>query len=200
MGWYQRRVHGDAQLFCTQALLGVMIALRLTLLATAAFAAPAADADADPQLLLGHGLPYAHHVVAYAAPVCKIVTETVVVGQRCHSEPDCTTEPVVVGRHITGHEEPTCTDVEHVVPAAVGYYGKREAEADPQLLVGAPYLAHATTKVTTKHCVPGAPIIEDITHDVTKCVPKSVCVDVEATVPKTVCGDAAAADAAVEEA
>merc|ERR1711981_954014 len=191
------RVHGDAQLFCTQALLGAMIALRLTLLATAAFAAPAAEADADPQFLLGHGLAYAAPLVHHV-PLCKIVTETVVVGQRCHAEPDCTTEPVVVGRHITGHEEPTCTDVEHVVPAAVGYYGKREAE--PQLLVGAPYLAHATTKVTTKHCVPGAPIIEDITHDVTKCVPKSVCVDVEATVPKTVCGDAAAADAAVEEA
>merc|ERR1712038_1094960 len=156
MGWYQRRVHGDAQLFCTQALLGAMIALRLTLLATAAFAAPAAEADADPQFLLGHGLAYAAPLVHHV-PLCKIVTETVVVG-------------------------------------------KREAEADPQLLVGAPYLAHATTKVTTKHCVPGAPIIEDITHDVTKCVPKSVCVDVEATVPKTVCGDAAAADAAVEEA
>merc|ERR1711981_63034 len=139
------RVNGDAQLFCTQALLGAMIALRLTLLATAAFAAPAAEADADPQFLLGHGLAYAAPLVHHVVPVCKIVVETVVVGQRCHAEPDCTTEPVVVGRHITGHEEPTCTDVEHVVP-----------------------------------------------HGVTKCVPKSVCVDVEAQVPKTVCGDAAA--------
>merc|ERR1712117_425214 len=182
--------------FCTQALLGVMIALRLTLLATATFAAPTADADADPQFLLGHGLPYAHHVVAYAAPVCKVVTETVTVGQRCHAEPDCTTETVVVGRHITGHEEPTCTDVEHVVPAVVPHvYGKREAEADPQLLVAAPYVAHATTK----HCVPGAPIVEDVTTDVTKCVPKSVCEDVTAEVLKTVCGDAAAEEA-VEEA
>merc|ERR1711981_211962 len=174
------RVHGDAQLFCTQALLGAMIALRLTLLATAAFAAPAAEADADPQFLLGHGLAYAAPLVHHVVPVCKIVVETVVVGQRCHAEPDCTTEPVVVGRHITGHEEPTCTD------------------ADPQLLLAAPYVAHA--KVTTKHCVPGAPIVEDITHDVTKCVPKSVCVGVEAQVPKTVCGDAAAEAEAVEEA
>merc|ERR1711981_1305437 len=191
------RVHGDAQLFCTQALLGAMIALRLTLLATAAFAAPAAEADADPQFLLGHGLAYAAPLVHHV-PLCKIVPKTVVVGQRCHAEPDCTTETVVVGKHITGHEEPTCTDVEHVVPHA--YYGKREAEADPQLLVGAPYLAHATATLTTKHCVPGAPIIEDITHDVTKCVPKSVCVDVEAQVPETVCGDAAAEAEAVEEA
>merc|ERR1739848_372897 len=173
---------GHAQLFCTQALLGVMIALRLTLLATAAFAAPAAEADADPQFLLGHGLAYAHHVVAPVVPLCKVVPKTVTVGQRCHAEPDCTTETVVVGRHITGHEDPTCTDVEHVVPA-VGYYGKREAEADPQLLVGAPYVAHATTKVTTKHCVPGAPILEDVTADVLE----------------TVCGEAAAEEA-VEEA
>merc|ERR1719500_1466977 len=170
-------------LFCTQALLGVMIALRLTLLATAAFAAPAAEADADPQFLLGHGLGYGHlgyaHVVA--APVCKVVTETVVVGQRCHAEPDCTTETVVVGRHVTGVEEPTCTDVEHVVPAVVPHvYGKREAEADPQLLTG-------------------APILEDVTTDVTKCVPKSVCEDVTAEVLKTVCGEAAAEEA-VEEA
>merc|ERR1712117_765895 len=165
--------------FCTQALLGVMIALRLTLLATATFAAPTADADADPQFLLGHGLPYAHHVVAYAAPVCKVVTETVTVGQRCHAEPDCTTETVVVGRHITGHEDPVCEDVEH--------------------LVAAPYVAHATTKVTTKHCTPGAPILEDVTTDVTKCVPKSVCEDVTAEVLKTVCGEPEA-EAEVEEA
>merc|ERR1712168_114474 len=153
------------------ALLGAMIALRLTLLATAAFAAPAADADADPQFLLGHGLAYAAPLVHHVVPVCKVVTETVVVGQRCHAEPDCTTETVVVGRHITGHEEPACTNVEHVVPAVVPHvYGKREAEADPQLLVAAPYVAHATT-------------------DVTKCVPKSVCEDVTAEVLKTVCGE-----------
>merc|ERR1712158_173827 len=169
---------------------GVMIALRLTLLTTAAFAAPAAEADADPQFLLGHGLAYGH--IAYAAPLCKVVPKTVTVGQRCHAEPDCVTEKVVVGRHITG--------VEHVVPAVVPHvYGKREAEADPQLLVAAPYVAHATTKVTTKHCVPGAPIVEDVTTDVTKCVPKSVCEDVTAEVLKTVCGEAAAEEA-VEEA
>merc|ERR1711981_1134581 len=157
-----------------------MIALRLALLATAAFAAPAAEADADPQFLLGHGLAYGH--IAYAAPLCKVVPKTVTVGQRCHAEPDCVTEKVVVGRHITGVDDPTCTDVEHVVPAV------------------APYVAHATTKVTTKHCVPGAPIVEDVTADVTKCTPKSVCEDVTAEVLETVCGDAAADAEAVEEA
>merc|ERR1739838_1138131 len=125
-----------------------------------------------------YAAPYVHHVV----PVCKVVPET-----------------VVVGRHITGHEEPTCTDVEHVVPAVVPHvYGKREAEADAQYLLAAPY--HATTTVTTKHCVPGAPILEDVTTDVTKCVPKSVCEDVTAEVLKTVCGEPAAEAEAVEEA
>merc|ERR1712018_982800 len=148
---------------------------------------------------LGHGLAYAHHVVAPVVPLCKVVPKTVTVGQRCHAEPDCTTKSVVVGKKITGHEDPTCTDVEHVVPAVHAVYGKREAEADPQLLVGAPYVAHAATKVTTKHCVPGAPIVEDVTTDVTKCVPKSVCEDVTAEVLETVCGEAAAEEA-VEEA
>merc|ERR1712072_653797 len=160
-----------------------MIALRLTLLATAAFAAPAAEADADPQFLYGHGLAYAAPLVHHVVPVCKVVTET-----------------VVVGRHITGHEDPVCEEVEHVVPAVVPHvYGKREAEADPQLLLAAPYVAHATTKVTTKHCAPGAPILEDVTTDVTKCVPKQVCEDVTAEVLKTVCGEPEA-EAEVEEA
>merc|ERR1712037_717079 len=96
--------------------------------------------------------------------------------------------PLLLAGTSPDMRSPHALHVEHVVPH--GYYGKREAEADPQLLLAAPYVAHA--KVTTKHCVPGAPIVEDITHDVTKCVPKSVCVDVEAQVPKTVCGDAAA--------
>merc|ERR1711887_382766 len=131
-----------------------------------------------------HDCPSSHPLGHHVVPVCKVVTETVVVGQRCHAEPDCTTETVVVGRHITGHEDPVCEEVEHVVPAVVPHvYGKREAEADPQLLVAAPYVAHATTKVTTKHCAPGAPILEDVTTEV----------------PKTVCGEPEA-EAEVEEA
>merc|ERR1712090_85383 len=90
-----------------RALLGVTVimvqtVLRLAFLATAAFAAPAADADADPFYGVA---PYAvapivHHVV----PVCKVVPKTVVVGKQCHAEPECTTAPVVVGKKITGHE------------------------------------------------------------------------------------------------
>merc|ERR1712080_476404 len=119
------------------------------------------------------------------------------------SDRDATPSPTAPPRPLLSArrspEDPTCTDVEHVVPAVHAVYGKREAEADPQLLVGAPYVAHATTKVTTKHCVPGAPIVEDLTTDVTKCVPKSVCEDVTAEVLETVCGEAAAEEA-VEEA
>merc|ERR1719430_866008 len=152
-----------------------MIAFRLAFFATAALAAPAAEAEADPQLLLG-GLGYAHHVpLAYhhvAVPVCKTVPETVVIGKKCHVEPNCATEDVVVGQQVTGHEDPVCTDHEVVSHAGYHAYGKREAEADPQYLLG----AHAVV------------------------APAQVCEDVTAEVPKVVCGEAAAADAAVEEA
>jgi len=192
-----------------------MIAFRLAFFATAALAAPAAEAEADPQLLLG-GLGYAHHGygLAYhhvAVPVCKTVPKTVVIGQRCHVEPNCATEDVVVGQHVTGHEEPVCTD--HEVVAHGGYhaygkrqvaYGKREAEADAQYLLGHglghAVVAPALVKHTVKSCVPGAPIIEDVTAPLTKCAPAQVCEDVTAEVPEVVCGEPAAAEEAVEEA
>merc|ERR1712105_160424 len=184
-----------------RALLGVTVTmvqtvLRLAFLATAAFAAPAADADADPFYGVA---PYAvapivHHVV----PVCKVVPKTVVVGKQCHAEPECTTAPVVVGKKITGHEDPVCEEVE--VPAVayghVAHIGKREADADADaepfygLTYGAALPVAHTVK--TKHCTPGAPIIEDISQDVTTCVPKQVCADVSATVHGTVCGEPAA--------
>merc|ERR1712090_63287 len=163
-----------------RALLGVTVimvqtVLRLAFLATAAFAAPAADAEADPFYGLApyaHVAPIVHHVV----PVCKVVPKTVVVGKQCHAEPECTTAPVVVGKKITGHEDAVCEEVE--VPAVayghhglVGHIGKREADAEP--FYGLAY---------------GAAILEDISHDVTTCVPKQVCADVSATVHETVCG------------
>merc|ERR1719319_61789 len=176
-----------------------MIAFRLAFFATAALAAPAAEAEADPQLLLG-GLAY-HHV---AVPVCKTVPKTVVIGQRCHVEPNCATEDVVVGQHVTGHEEPVCTDHEVVAHGGYHAYGKREAEADAQYLLGHglghAVLAPALVKHTVKSCVPGAPIIEDVTAPLTKCAPAQVCEDVTAEVPEVVCGEPAAAEEAVEEA
>merc|ERR1712105_274003 len=135
-----------------RALLGVTVTmvqtvLRLAFLATAAFAASAADADADPFYGVA---PYAvapivHHVV----PVCKVVPKT-----------------VVVGKKITGHEDPVCEEVE--VPVGYGHglvghvVGKREADADADaepfygLTYGAALPVAHTVK--TKHCTPGAPI------------------------------------------
>merc|ERR1712090_97339 len=161
-----------------RALLGVSVimvqtVLRLAFLATAIFAAPAADAEADPFYGLApyaHVAPIVHHVV----PVCKVVPKTVVVGKQCHAEPECTTAPVVVGKKITGHEDPVCEEVE--VPAVayghVAHIGKREADADAD---AEPFYGLAY----------GAPILEDISQDVTTCVPKQVCADVSATVHET---------------
>merc|ERR1712055_1239492 len=171
----------------------MQITLRVAFLATVSLAAPAADADADPFYGYGGYAPYvAHapyvHAPPVVVPVCKIITKTVVVGKSCHAEPECSTKSVVVGKAVTGVEDPVCEDVETVVPAVVphgyGVYGKRDAEADPVAV---------TTKVTTKHCTPGAPIVEDISRDVTTCVPKQVCADVEAPVHETVCGEPEAA-------
>merc|ERR1712114_161198 len=160
-----------------RALLGVTVImvqtiLKLAFLATTAIAAPAADAEADPF----YGLAYAHPApIVHALPVCKVVPKTVVVGKSCHAEPECTTKSVVVGKALKGHEDPVCTEVE--VPA-FGY-----ALPVP--------VAHT---VKTKSCVPGAPILEDISQDVTTCVPKEVCEDVSGTVLETVCGEAEAAE------
>merc|ERR1711881_253411 len=76
-----------------RALLGVTVImgqtiLKLAFLATTAIAAPAADAEADPF----YGLAYAHPApIVHALPICKAVPKTVVVGKRCHAEPECTT-------------------------------------------------------------------------------------------------------------
>merc|ERR1712055_746336 len=166
----------------------MQITLRVAFLATVSLAAPVADADADPFYGYGGYAPYvAHapyvHAPPVVVPVCKIITKTVVVGKSCHAEPECSTKSVVVGKAVTGVEDPVCEDVETVVPAVVPHgYG---------LSVAHPVAV--TTKVTTKHCTPGAPILEDISRDVTTCVPKEVCTDVEAPVHETVCGEPEAA-------
>merc|ERR1712055_962870 len=170
----------------------IQIAFRVAFLATVTLGAPAADADAEPFL---HPLGY----VAHAVIPCKIQPKTIVVGKACHAEPDCTTKSVVVGKKITGYEDPVCEDVEHVVPAVVPHViGKREAEAeadadaDPLLGYAIAHPVAVSTKITTKHCTPGAPILEDINQDVTTCVPKEVCTDIEGQVPETVCDEAKA--------
>merc|ERR1719431_2179966 len=144
----------------------VQTILKLAFLATTAIAAPAADAEADPF----YGYAIAHPApIVHALPICKVVPKTKVIGKSCHVESDCTTKSVVVGKALKGHEDPVCTEVE--VPA-LGY-------------------GHT---VKTKSCVPGAPILEDVSQDVTTCVPKQVCEDVSGTVLETECEEAAAAE------
>merc|ERR1712055_323789 len=164
----------------------MQITLRVAFLATVSLAAPAADADADPFYGYGGYAPYvAHapyvHAPPVVVPVCKIITKTVVVGKSCHAEPECSTKSVVVGKAVTGVEEPVCEDVETVVPAVVphgyGVYGKRDAEADPQYYGYGLPVAHPVA----------------VTTNVTTCVPKQVCADVEAPVHETVCGEPEAA-------
>merc|ERR1712000_257100 len=163
-----------------RALLGVTVImvqtiLKLAFLATTAIAAPAADAEADPF----YGYAIAHPApIVHALPICKVVPKTKVIGKSCHVEPDCTTKSVVVGKAPKGHEDPVCTEVEAEPFLGLGY-----AAAIP--------VAHT---VKTKSCVPGAPILEDVSQDVTTCVPKEVCEDVSGTVLETECEEAAAAE------
>merc|ERR1719260_219594 len=181
-----------------RALLGVTVImvqtiLKLAFLATTAIAAPAADAEADPF----YGLAYGHPApIVHALPICKVVPKTKVIGKSCHVESDCTTKSVVVGKALKGHEDPVCTEVE--VPAVAGYahIGKREAEAEAEPFLGLGYAAAIPVAhtVKTKSCVPGAPILEDVSQDVTTCVPKQVCEDVSGTVLETECEEAAAAE------
>merc|ERR1712209_114209 len=100
-----------------------LIMLQVLFLAGLASAVPAPEAD--PLLYTGHPLTYSVPYVTYHAPTCKTEIEEVK-GQ------SCVTKPVT-----------ECN-------GAGVYYGKREAEADPQVLVG----AVPTTYVTPYHnCV-----------------------------------------------
>merc|ERR1711942_131156 len=150
----------------------IQITFLVAVLATVSLGAPAADADAEPFL---HPVGYVAHAVITP---CKVQPKS-----------------VVVGKKVTGYEDPVCEDVETVLPHVVHAVGKREAEADadadPLLGYAVAHPVAVTTKVTTKHCTPGAPILEDVSQDVTTCVPKKVCTDVEAQVPETVCEEAA---------
>merc|ERR1711875_95605 len=142
-------------------------------LAAAALGSPVAGPDA----LLGYGSP------------CTEEVETILV-KACHLEPSksCTSETKVVGKKVTGHEDPVCEEVEgcspsHAIPHGPGFghpFGKRAAEA--QYSVGC-------VKITHQVCQPGAPITEDVTEEIETCSVTSmeVCEDVEKTVPKVTC-------------
>merc|ERR1711999_51171 len=161
-------------------------------------AAPAPEAEADPQFLAA--APY--HAVASN---CKTEVD-VLVTQKCVP----TTENVCTKETEEIEYEKVCQDVVSKIcdaPAAVGYIGKREAEAeaDPQYFgyaahavapVAATAVAHsvqATVKhacreVTTEHCVDN-PKVKAVPVEVEHChtVTKVTCEDVNNEIPKTIC-------------
>ena len=124
-----------------------------------------------------------------------------------------TTENVCTKETVETEEieyEKVCQDVVSKIcdaPAAVGYIGKREAEAeaDPQYFgyaahAGAPVAAtavahsvqatvkHACREVTTEHCVDN-PKVKAVPVEVEHChtVTKVTCEDVNNEIPKTIC-------------
>lgn len=136
--------------------------------AVAAQGAPAADAEADPQLLAA---PYAAHVAAplhaaaYHVPAPNCVTENeILITRSCTptAENVCTTE-VVETEEI--EYEKICKDVVDTLcdaPAAHVVYKREaeaEAEADAQFYAApyaAPYAAHAVA----------APVVAPVAHAV----------------------------------
>merc|ERR1712156_923159 len=156
-------------------------------------AAPAPEAEADPQFLAA--APY--HAVASN---CKTEVD-VLVTQKCLP----TTENVCTKETVETEEieyEKVCQDVVSKIcdaPAAVGYIGKREAEAeaDPQYFGYAATavahsvqatVKHACREVTTEHCVDN-PKVKAVPVEVEHChtVTKVTCEDVNNEIPKTIC-------------
>ena len=150
----------------------------ISCLVASCLAAPAADAEADPQYLLGAPAVAPVAPVAYhAATNCETVVETLIT-QTCTptAENVCTTQTVETEEI---EYEKVCKEVVDVICDGPAHYiAKREAdaeaEADPQFLA-APYhhaayaaapvaahavahslkatVKHACREVTTEHCV-----------------------------------------------
>merc|ERR1711908_157676 len=162
--------------------------LQVLFLASLASAVPAPEAD--PLLYTGHPLTYSVPYVTYHAPVCKTEIEEVK-GQSCVTKP------------VTECNDSAVT----TLPAPAGvYYGKREAEADPQVLVGAvpavvPY--HNCVNKVTEVCYP-VQKVEPTTVTEQSCLLKGEveCTEVVvATIPRVTCSHAEhtkPADGAVE--
>merc|ERR1712001_14529 len=170
----------------------------LCLLATLAQAAPEAQ-------WLGHHAP-----LAYAAPDCAHSTQDLV-AKTCHPvAKEICTEETAINQKIEYEE--VCEDVVSKHCGHPGHVGliKREAEADPQHLLGhhLPYaighhvapvavpvahhadvtVKHECAEVTTKHCVQ-SPISVDVPTPITKChvEEKFECEEVVEKLPKVTC-------------
>merc|ERR1719410_995692 len=173
-------------------------------------AAPAADAEADPQYLAAAPVAYAGAAVAPAvvpASNCKTVVE-IFTTQTC----------VPAAEKVCKLFTDNICDAPAVAAAPVSYIAKRdaeaEAEADPQYLLGgyaaaplaaapvaAPVVAahavahsakttvqHACREVTTEHCVDN-PKIKLVPVEVEHChtITKVTCTPVDNEVPTTQC-------------
>jgi hypothetical protein len=118
----------------------------------------------------GHPLTYATPYITYHAPTCTTEFEEVK-GQSCQTKPVTECRDVEVPSHKIVVEN-VCQNVTtaecsgdahhgvNTLPAAIGYagygyngfYGKREAEADPQLLHAVPY--HTCVNAIKEVCYP----------------------------------------------
>ena len=148
-------------------------------------AAPAADAEADPQLLAAAPLAYAAAPVAVAASNCAPVVE-ILTTQTCapRAENVCTTQVVdteeieyeKVCKEVTDVicDAPAAPYVAAAAPVAVATVAKREAEAeaDPQYLLGG---YHAAPLAAAAPVV--APAVHAVAHSV-KATVKHACREV----------------------
>jgi len=191
----------------------MMKVFAISCLVASCLAAPAADAEADPQYLLGAPAVAPVAPVAYhAATNCETVVETLIT-QTCTptAENVCTTQTVETEEI---EYEKVCKEVVDVICDGPAHYiAKREAdaeaEADPQFLA-APYhhaayaaapvaahavahslkatVKHACREVTTEHCVDN-PKVKPVPVEVEHChtVTKVTCADVTNEIPTTKC-------------
>merc|ERR1712210_66033 len=134
----------------------LIIMLQVLFLASLAAAVPAPEAD--PLLYTGHPLTYSVPYVTYHAPVCKTEFEEVK-GQSCVTKPVTECKEVEVPSHKIITEDVcqnvTTAECTHstvtTLPAPAGvYYGKREAEADPNSSLEPSLLSPPTTTVSTR--------------------------------------------------
>ena len=164
----------------------------LSCLVALAGAAPAAEAEADAQYLLGHGAPLAHAIAAPLAyhhvPAPSCVTEDVIlITQVCTpaAVEVCSTETVAT-QEI--EYEKVCTEIVDTLcdapvhaPVAAGYhaYGKREAEAEAEAEADADaqYYGYGHPAAYAAHAVAPLPVAHAVAHSVTETV-KHACREV----------------------
>merc|ERR1712121_210019 len=155
--------------------------------------------EADPLLYAGHPLTYAVPYVTYHKTECNTEVEEVK-GQECVTKPVTECNDIEVPSHKIKVDN-VCQNVTTAGCAPAATFFKREAEADPAVVVGAaaviPY--HTCTNVVQEVCYP-VQTVEETTITEKACLLKA---DVEckkvvvATIPRVICNAVApeAADA-----